>query len=77
MASDVAEDCQRAGLGVADTIATVLACLTLSTGVVGLLIIATGMLRLASLVQYVPLPVVGGGWRCGWVAPRVGGATGA
>ncbi|GAB4822722.1 hypothetical protein N2152v2_009768 [Parachlorella kessleri] len=69
MASDVVASCARHGLSDADTVATALMVLTLSTTAVGLLIILTGLLKLASLVQYVPLPVVGGylayvGWFC-------------
>ncbi|PRW58410.1 sulfate transporter [Chlorella sorokiniana] len=60
MASAVVQQCGEAGWGEADTLATVLATLTLATAVVGVLIVGTGALRLAGLVQYVPLPVVGG-----------------
>lgn len=60
MASAVVQQCGEAGWGEADTLATVLATLTLATAVVGVLIVGTGALRLARLVQYVPLPVVGG-----------------
>eukprot|EP00854_Cymbomonas_tetramitiformis_P012357 gene12357-14595_t len=43
-----------------DAVATVLVCTALSTAIVGLLLILTGSFRLASLVQYLPMPVVGG-----------------
>ncbi|KDD74914.1 hypothetical protein H632_c991p0, partial [Helicosporidium sp. ATCC 50920] len=43
-----------------DVLATCLVALTAATAVVGVLIILTGLLRLASFVQYVPLPVIGG-----------------
>lgn len=80
IASAVVGECSEAGLSAANTLATVLAALTAATGIVGLLIVATGVLKLAGLVQYVPLPVIGGylsfvGWfctvagagqRCGW-----------
>eukprot|EP00887_Chlorella_sp_A99_P005506 scaffold1.g5506.t1 len=60
MASDLVADCRKTGVPAADVTATVLTCLTLSTATVGLAIVATGLLKLASVVQYVPLPVVGG-----------------
>ncbi|KAL6776708.1 hypothetical protein ACKKBF_B30640 [Auxenochlorella protothecoides x Auxenochlorella symbiontica] len=60
IASNVARACAGEGVPADETLATVLVTLTLSTAIVGLLIIATGMLKLASLVQYVPLPVIGG-----------------
>ena len=60
MASGVVEDCIEAGVSAQDTLATVLATLTIATTFVGLLIVATGALKLASFVQFCPLPVVGG-----------------
>lgn len=54
------EDCAEAGWSPEDTLATVLTAMTSATGIVGVLIIGTGALKLAGLVQYVPLPVVGG-----------------
>ena len=60
MASSVVDDCVDAGLDPGDTLATTLATLSLSTAVVGLLIVLTGVLKLASIAQYCPLPVVGG-----------------
>ncbi|KFM27070.1 Uncharacterized protein C24H6.11c [Auxenochlorella protothecoides] len=60
IASNVARACAGEGVPADETLATVLVTLTISTAIVGLLIIATGMLKLASLVQYVPLPVIGG-----------------
>ena len=41
-------------------LATVLVTLSLSTALLGLALIITGKLQLAALVQYLPLPVVGG-----------------
>ena len=41
-------------------VATVLVTLSLSTALLGVALIITGKCRLASLVQYLPLPVVGG-----------------
>ena len=42
MASAVVQQCGEAGWGEADTLATVLATLTLATAVVGVLIVGTG-----------------------------------
>ncbi|KAL4547721.1 hypothetical protein Ndes2526B_g06954 [Nannochloris sp. 'desiccata'] len=60
MASGVVEDCKEAGIGDLDTLATALMTLTVATTTVGLFIVATGALKLASFVQFCPLPVVGG-----------------
>ncbi|KAL4419479.1 hypothetical protein ABPG77_008281 [Micractinium sp. CCAP 211/92] len=60
IASSVVEACTSAGVSPENTLATVLAAITSATGIVGILIIGTGALKLAGLVQYVPLPVVGG-----------------
>lgn len=69
MASDVVDSCSLLGLSPPSTLASVLGTLTLSTAIAGVVIVVTGLLRLASLVQYCPLPVVGGylayvGWFC-------------
>ena len=42
------------------TLATVLVTLALSTALLGAALMLTGYFRLASCVQYLPLPVVGG-----------------
>ncbi|KAL3148948.1 hypothetical protein ABBQ32_001807 [Trebouxia sp. C0010 RCD-2024] len=60
MATSVVDACHKAGKDSDVTLGTVLVTLLLTTFLVGVLIIVTGYLRLASLVQYVPLPVVGG-----------------
>jgi sulfate permease, SulP family len=60
MASGVVDDCKEAGIDDANTLATALATLTVATTTVGILIVATGALKLASFVQFCPLPVVGG-----------------
>ncbi len=60
MASGVVDDCKRAGIEDLDTLATALMTLTVATTTVGLLIVLTGALKLASFVQFCPLPVVGG-----------------
>lgn len=69
MASDVVDYCSLLGLSAPSTLASVLGTLTLSTAIAGVVIVGTGLLKLASLVQYCPLPVVGGylayvGWFC-------------
>lgn len=73
MATDVVARCMAAGAAPAATLATTLVTLTLATGVVGALIVAVGALKLASLVQFVPLPVVGGEYkrRAGWDGLRL------
>ncbi|KAL4452289.1 hypothetical protein ABPG75_007951 [Micractinium tetrahymenae] len=60
IASAVVQQCVAAGVSAPNTLATVLAAVSLTTGIVGILIMCTGALKLARLVQYVPLPVVGG-----------------
>ncbi|KAL4431193.1 hypothetical protein ABPG75_006449 [Micractinium tetrahymenae] len=60
IASAVVQACTDAGWSPENTLATVLAAVTAATSIVGVLIIGTGTLKLAGLVQYVPLPVVGG-----------------
>jgi hypothetical protein len=57
-------------------ISTVLVSLSLSTAALGLALVGLGRLRLASLVQYLPMPVVGGylafiGFFCGQVIPSI------
>lgn len=59
IATSVADDCLDMGVADADILGTTLATLSLGTLIVGALISATGKLRLASMVQYCPLPVVG------------------
>lgn len=60
IASGIVEDCTTAGLDSRDTISTTLVGLSLVTLLCGIAIAITGSLRLASLVQFCPLPVVGG-----------------
>ena len=43
-----------------ETLATVLCWLAIATASLGVALIITGWLRLAALVQYLPLPVIGG-----------------
>ena len=71
IASDIAS-CYQANndMSFYDMIATVLVCLSLSTAVLGTLLIITGKLKLASMMQYFPMPVIGGylafiGFFCG------------
>lgn len=60
MASSIADQCARAGVPDADALATTLLTLTVSTLLVGICTIFVGTFRLARLVQYVPVPVIGG-----------------
>jgi SulP family sulfate permease len=60
IASAVVQQCSTAGVTPENTMATVLTAVTAATGVVGILLVCTGALKLARLVQYVPLPVMGG-----------------
>lgn len=60
IASDIVSDCARVGVSESDTIGTVLVGLSLVTIIIGTAIIITGMLKFASLVQFCPVPVVGG-----------------
>ncbi|KAK9839095.1 hypothetical protein WJX74_009429 [Apatococcus lobatus] len=59
MASDIADIADAEGIPDHEVISTTLVCLTCSTALVGVFITLVGYFRLASLVQYVPLPVVG------------------
>ncbi|KAK9824383.1 hypothetical protein WJX72_009880 [[Myrmecia] bisecta] len=60
MANSVVAMGSTQGLPFEEVLGTVLLTLAVSTFTVGVLIIITGYLRLASLVQYIPLPVIGG-----------------
>eukprot|EP01039_Chlorochromonas_danica_P001409 gene1409-1532_t len=69
MAASIAKGCQASGQADA-LLPTTLVVLALCTAALGLLLIATAKLRLASFVQYLPMPVVGGylafiGFFCG------------
>ena len=58
MAGDLADATAHEGADV--QLATVLVGLSVSTALLGVALVITGKLRLAMLVQYLPLPVVGG-----------------
>lgn len=60
MSSSIVQTCKARNAADADILATVLCWLAMSTALLGLALIVTGKLKLASLVQYLPLPVVGG-----------------
>ncbi|KAK9845896.1 hypothetical protein WJX81_005443 [Elliptochloris bilobata] len=60
MATSIAGLCTAEGLTAEEALGTTLVTLVISTFLVGMLIVLVGYLKLASLVQYVPLPVVGG-----------------
>lgn len=60
-ASGVVDDCFDAGgYSNKDILGSALVVLSLLTGIVGIFIVLTGSLKLASMVQFVPVPVVGG-----------------
>jgi len=70
VASDVVAKCQKRGASDEETISTVMATLSLGTFLLGLALVGLGKLELASAVQYLPMPVVGGylafiGFFCG------------
>ena len=60
MTGDVAERARAAGAPAASAVATALVALAGATLFVGVFLIALGALKAASIVQNVPLPVVGG-----------------
>jgi hypothetical protein len=60
MATSIADICARASIGADVALGTSLLTMCLSTFVVGFLCLLVGKFELAQLVQYVPLPVVGG-----------------
>ena len=60
MADDTVKQMQATGAEDDAIIATTLVMLSLATTTLGVALIITGRLRLAALVQYLPLPVVGG-----------------
>jgi SulP family sulfate permease len=60
MASSIVHSTTLAGLPHTQIMATVLCWLSLSTAFLGVALWITGKLKLASLVQYLPMPVVGG-----------------
>eukprot|EP00879_Flechtneria_rotunda_P026975 GHRR01028828.1.p1 GENE.GHRR01028828.1~~GHRR01028828.1.p1 ORF type:complete len:515 (+),score=170.87 GHRR01028828.1:54-1547(+) len=60
MATSVADTGREIGLSSAEIVGTALLTLTVATAAVGVLTMLVAKFRLATLVQYVPLPVVGG-----------------
>lgn len=60
MADDLVGELHERAAPPADVYATVLVTLSLSTVALGIALIVTGRMRLAGLVQFLPLPVVGG-----------------
>ncbi|EOD04916.1 hypothetical protein EMIHUDRAFT_460215 [Emiliania huxleyi CCMP1516] len=60
MANQVVEALEKRQAPYDEVIATALVALASSTTLLGLALVLTGKLRLAGLVQYLPLPVVGG-----------------
>ncbi|KAK9810835.1 hypothetical protein WJX73_000129 [Symbiochloris irregularis] len=60
MATSIAEEGKAKGDAKAEILGTTLITLALATTLVGICIILVGVYKLASLVQYVPLPVVAG-----------------
>jgi len=70
MAYYMVDDMQREGLGEDVIITTVLVVLSVCTCLLGVALVFIGRLRLAMLVQYIPVPVIGGylafiGFFCG------------
>lgn len=60
MATSIVAICKSRQASDEETLATVLCWLAISTSSLGVALIITGKLRLAALVQYLPLPVIGG-----------------
>ncbi|PRW58874.1 sulfate transporter [Chlorella sorokiniana] len=60
MASSIASLCSRAGLDASAALGTSLLTMAASSAIVGLGLLAVAKARLASAVQYLPLPAVGG-----------------
>ena len=60
MASSIVSQMQDKGKSDDDIISTVLITLSLCTMLLGIALILTGYFKLAQLVQYLPMPVVGG-----------------
>jgi len=60
MASTIVNTLQAKGASYDVILATVLCWLALATALLGVALWITGRLRLATLVQYLPMPVVGG-----------------
>jgi SulP family sulfate permease len=60
MSTDIVNSMQKEGKGPEEIYTTVLYTLTLSTALLGIALILTGVFKMANLVQYLPLPVVGG-----------------
>ena len=60
MATSIVKICKDRDATDDEILATVLCTLAISTTALGLALIVTGKLRLAALVQYIPLPVIGG-----------------
>jgi hypothetical protein len=60
MATSIVHACASKGATPEETLATVLCGIAISTAMLGVALMITGWLRLAALVQYLPLPVIGG-----------------
>eukprot|EP00043_Microstomoeca_roanoka_P015501 m.155285 g.155285 ORF g.155285 m.155285 type:complete len:1051 (+) comp16274_c0_seq1:16-3168(+) len=60
MATSIVRHCEERNCSRNETFATVLCWLAISTASLGVALLITGKLKLASLVQYLPMPVVGG-----------------
>eukprot|EP00976_Prorocentrum_cordatum_P060372 1175867-Prorocentrum_minimum.AAC.2 len=60
MATTVVRNMLAKDASAEDIMATVLCTLAASTALLGIALIITGKCKLASLVQYLPLPVIGG-----------------
>ena len=60
MATSIVRQLREQGVAVEDSIATVIVHLSLSSALVGVMLILTGRFKFASIVHYLPMPVIGG-----------------
>eukprot|EP00039_Didymoeca_costata_P030147 m.28074 g.28074 ORF g.28074 m.28074 type:complete len:986 (+) comp7970_c0_seq1:124-3081(+) len=60
MSTSIVKICQKKGASDDEILATTLCWLAISTACLGIALYITGKLKLAALVQYLPMPVVGG-----------------
>jgi SulP family sulfate permease len=70
MASDIAVNMGASGASVKEIVATTIVTLSVFTAALGALLMVVARLKLASLIQYLPMPVIGGylafiGFFCG------------
>eukprot|EP01041_Mallomonas_annulata_P006865 gene6865-13910_t len=60
MTADIIYNCREKNINPEEMMSTILITLSLSTALLGVMLIITGYYKLASMMQYLPMPVVGG-----------------